>query len=358
MYMCAKGIAFDSVFTIFLEDFRIVRLYGNFVFYFISGREPERWGWWTQQIITPIIVLVGIGGNIMSFLLMKTKSLRKKSYSHFLCALAVFDSLCLINRQTMLIHEILVDKNENGVFTQYSDLSCQIYSFYEHVCYLMSSWLIVGMAAERVIAMCLPFRKTLLRTQTGAIVTIISTFILLCLTQIFRFIMVKNIHGICQGDTWTHFEYINLHIYFYQLTLVLVLPFIIVLVCNSLVIYQIHRVRKAAGNSRSRAAQRSHKTTWMLLAISFTYLITMLPLVVISFIWRVALENKYVDMVFTLYPIQQFVSVISFCNYGVNFFIYIWSGRSFRFELKRIFSRERHQSMSVTRTREEFLRLT
>jgi ATP/ADP translocase len=33
-----------------------------FVFYFISGREPERWGWWTQQILTPVIVLVGIGG--------------------------------------------------------------------------------------------------------------------------------------------------------------------------------------------------------------------------------------------------------------------------------------------------------
>lgn len=32
MYMCAKGIAFDSVFTIFLEDFRIVRLYGNLFF--------------------------------------------------------------------------------------------------------------------------------------------------------------------------------------------------------------------------------------------------------------------------------------------------------------------------------------
>ncbi|CAC5392733.1 unnamed protein product [Mytilus coruscus] len=166
------------------------------------GLEPAKWGFWIQQIITPIIVVVGICGNVMSFLLMKTKSLRRKSYSHFLCALAVFDSLCLINRQITLIHEMMVDNEKDGVFTYYSDLSCQLFSFYEHVCYLMSSWLIVGMAAERGVAMCLPFRKTLIRTQTGAFVTIISTFVVMCFTQIFRFIMMKNIGGLCQGRSF------------------------------------------------------------------------------------------------------------------------------------------------------------
>ncbi|XP_076080201.1 uncharacterized protein LOC143051014 [Mytilus galloprovincialis] len=324
---------------------------------FAVGQYPGRWGFWTQQIVTPIIVVVGIAGNLASFLLMKTKSFRKKSYSHFLCALAVFDSLCLINRQITLIHEMMVDNEKDGVFTYYSDLSCQMFSFYEHVCYLMSSWLIVGMAAERVVAMCFPFKKTLIRTQTGAIVTIISTFVVMCFTQIFRFIMMKNIGGVCQGDTYEHVEYIKLHIYFYQLTLVLCLPFLLVLVCNTSVMYQIYRVRKAAVKSRSRVIMRSHKSTLMLLAIAFTYLITMLPLVVISFIWMVAMENKDVSMVISLYPVQQCVSVISYCNYGVNFFIYIISGRSFRLELRRIFLKEQLQNTSATRTREEFLRL-
>ena len=159
------------------------------------------------------------------------------------------------------------DKKKCGVFTNYRNVSCQIYTFYEHVCYLMSSWLIVRMAAERVVAMCLPFRKTVLRTQTGAIVMIISTFVLMCISQIFRFIMIKNVGGNCEGDMDTHSEYLN----FYQFTLYLTLPFILVLVCNSMVIYQIHRVRKTAGNTRSRVVERSHKTTLMLFAILFTY---------------------------------------------------------------------------------------
>lgn len=289
---------------------------------------------------------------------MKTKSLRKKSYSHFLCALAVFDSLCLIDRQIFLIHKIYTEeKGVDGIFTHYSDLSCQIYSFCQHVCMLMSSWLIVGMAAERVVAMCLPFRKTLLRTQTGAIIMIISTLVLMCLTQIFRFIMVKNKGGKCGGDEERHPEYIDLHIYFYQFTLVLTLPFLIVLVCNGLVIYQIYRVRKAATNTRSRVLERSHKTTLMLLAISITYLITMLPLVVIAFAFHVSLKTMNVDLFISLIPVMDLVSVVSYCNYGVNFFIYILSGRSFRLELKRVFRRERFHSMSSTRTREEVLKL-
>ena len=257
----------------------------------------------------------------------------------------------------MLIHEHLQDKNQDGVFTYYDDMSCGIYNFYEHVCYLMSSWLIVGMAAERVVAMCLPFRKTLMRTQTGAIIIIMCIFIIMCLSQVFRFFMVKNIGERCQGDTYDHIEYIYLHIYFYQLTLVLTLPFTIVLVCNSLIIYQIRRVRKAAGSTGSRVAERSHRTTRMLMAISFTYLATMLPLVIVSFIWQFAMEHHDVEMVFSLYPIQQMISVISHCNYGVNFIIYILSGRSFRFQLKQIFSRKRQYSASATRTREEIMRL-
>jgi len=162
-----------------------------------------------------MIVIIGIIGSIISFVLMKTKMFRNKSYSQFLCALSVFDSLCLIYRQKTLIHEHLQDKSQDGVFTYYNDISCRIYNFYEHVCYLMSSWLIVGMAAERVVAMCLPFRKTLMRTQTGAIIIIMCIFIIMCLSQVFRFFMVKNIGERCQEDIYEHIQYINIQKYRY-----------------------------------------------------------------------------------------------------------------------------------------------
>ena len=41
-----------------------------------------------------------------------------------------------------------------------------------NTCAIRCQWLIVGMAAERLVVVCLPFRKTLLRTQTGTIIVI------------------------------------------------------------------------------------------------------------------------------------------------------------------------------------------
>lgn len=319
--------------------------------------EPDRWGWWVMQILTPVIVIVGIIGNCLSFAVMKSKALRKKSYSHFLCALAVFDSLTLIFRQITLIHEILTHYNYPGVFDHFDDAACKTFNFTEHMCYLMSSWLIVCMAAERVIAVCLPFKKTIFRTQTGAVVIILSLFVVMSYTQVFRFIMIGKVGDKCEGLEAFIELYIPLHIYVFQFALSFILPFITVLVCNSLVLYQIYAVRKAAGGP---SISRTHKTTFMLLTISFTYVIAFLPTVVISSVmygYVASGSPEAPEMWRKLTPLVHLFAVVSFINYGVNFFIYVLSGRSFRFELTKFFNRERNSSTSVTKTREEILRL-
>lgn len=314
--------------------------------------------------MTPIIVLVGIIGNCFSFAVMKSQNLRKKSYSHFLCALAVFDSLTLISRQVTLIDEMYGYLGNKGVFYHFNDAACKTYNFMEHMCYLMSSWLIVCMAAERVVAVCLPFKKTILRTQTGAVAIIFSLFVILSYTQVFRFIMIGSFNNTCQAVNSFLELYVNLHIYLYQFTLIFTLPFLLVFIFNSLVLYQIYRVRREANSdSRSRVAARTHKTTFMLLAISFTYIATMLPLVVISITIHVTMHSgkpiyEVQKLILSIQPWYDVVSVISFANYGINFFIYVISGQSFRFELHRMmFKKERNSTTSGTRTREEVMKL-
>jgi len=137
-----------------------------------------------KQIVTPIIVVIGIGGNILSFVVMKTKSWRHKSYSHFLCALAVFDSLTLINREVLLVHELRMYAGDTGLYNGFSDIACSLHNFYEHMCYLMSSWLIVCMAVERVVAVFFPLRKAFLCTQHGAVIVILVLLMFLTYTQV------------------------------------------------------------------------------------------------------------------------------------------------------------------------------
>ena len=318
------------------------------------------WGWWTMQILTPVIVIVGIIGNILSFRVMKSKRLKHKSYSHLLCALACFDSLSLIGRQIDITNELVKWKLDHNMFRDFSNESCKVFKFFENMCYLMSAWLIVSIAFERLFAVCFPFKKFLLRTQSGAIFTVLLLFALLSITQAFILVAFGNIDGTCTALEQHLAMYTKVYIYFYQFTLIFALPFLLVFCCNVMVIYQIYRIRREAGNTSASSERRTHKTTFMLLTISFAYVVFMLPLFVVSAIVHTNTGSmEGIMLTFKLKPFTEFFSVVSYMNYGINFFIYILCGRSFRVELRRLFVRKRNLSITGTRTRtkEELIRL-
>lgn len=339
----------------------------------ISGfpDRPAEWGFWTKFILTPLIVLAGLIGNTLSFIVMKSKALRHKSYSHYLSALAVFDTLTLIIRQVRIVDEYYYNKKGvNEVFKNFDDFGCKIFHYLEHVAYLMSSWLIVLMAIERLIAVCLPFKKVVIRKQTGATLCICSLFIIVCLSQAFRLVMIEQIgYGIhnCEASDVYLDLYTSLHVYFYQWTLTFVLPVVLVLVCNILVLYQIFKIkrelrRKDKRHRHNRTSRKNHRTTCMLLVVSFTFIGTLLPLFTLTLIMDIAVRkmgSEAWSLYTTLWPYIETCEAVSLVNYAANFFIYILSGKSFRFELRRVFYYQRSSKRSFTArsTRDEIIRL-
>ena len=214
----------------------------------------QDWGQWVKFATTPMIVGIGIIGNALSFVVMKTKSLRHKSYSHYLCALAFFDTLTLLLRLVITVDEYYKTVlYKQGLFQEFSHGACAMFNFFEHVSYLMSSWLVVLMAVERLVAVCMPFRKALIRTQSGAIITICVLCIIVCVSQVFRVVMVENfdsqMEGINARKCAASENYISLFsmltVYYYEMALMFVLPVGTILTCNCLVLYQIFRVQKA-----------------------------------------------------------------------------------------------------------------
>ena len=107
---------------------QILQIYLSF-----SGYPPGRgglahvsWTFWAQQIGTPIIMLVGVTGNVLSFLVLKSKRYRFKSYSHYLCTLAVFDSLVLIFKYIQRVNKLLQKTGHAGLFEEYGDAACKV----------------------------------------------------------------------------------------------------------------------------------------------------------------------------------------------------------------------------------------
>lgn len=87
---------------------------------------PKTWSWWLLQIGTPLVVLVGLTGNVLSLLVLKSRRFRAKSYSHYLCALAVFDSLVLIGKYLRRVNGLLTSGGHAGLFQSYGDAGCKV----------------------------------------------------------------------------------------------------------------------------------------------------------------------------------------------------------------------------------------
>ena len=308
---------------------------------------------------------------------MKTKSLRRKSYSHYLCALAVFDTLTLIIRQVESVDEYLVSyKKTTGIFQHFNSGSCKMYNFTVHVITLMCSWLVVFMAVERVVAVRFPFKKVYFRKETGAAVAITTLFVIMCLTQSFRFLMIehivyddkKNIRDCLASNRYIEM-YTSLDVYFFLWTLVFVLPVVFISVCNSIVICHIIKVRKDIQQEdnfltyrNDRARGRRHKSTIMLLIVTFMYIITLLPLFTLSLIVDVTIKVGSIDTARNTYvALRPFIDLsvsVSLLNYAVNFYVYVLSGKRFRYELKKLITRKKSTKRVILArpTKEEFLK--
>ncbi|WAR23824.1 hypothetical protein MAR_037493 [Mya arenaria] len=214
--------------------------------------------------------------------------------------------------------------------------------------------------------------KSYSQRRSGATLAIIALFVAICLSQAFRLVMVEQLESRNCGASDSFIElYSNLHIYFYHMTLTFILPVTFVLVCNGLVLYQIFKIRHEINsraeqkNRHHRAMRKTHRTTCMLLTVSFTYLGTLLPLLTLSLILDMIVKARGRDA-YSFYvavtPYLDVAIVISLLNYAANFFIYILSGKNFRYELRKNFHRQRISMRSLTvrstkETKEEVIRL-
>lgn len=104
-------------------------------------------------------------------------------------------------------------------------------------------------------------------------------------------------------------------------------------------------LQRSRGRGSSTAQQQPvmsmvrHKTTCMLLIVSFTYIITFLPLVIISIVVHVTitLDPESAPSVYMrLKEPSKVFELFSEINYAANFYIYVLSGTQFRYTMLRL----------------------
>ena len=251
-----------------------------------------------------------------------------------------------------------------------------------------SVWLIVAVTFERYVAVCRPLAASEICRKSRAFAIMAALLVLLTCTNV-HFFWTTELHDVTQCDVTAYacepaegYAILVVEIWPWVDALIYsLLPLFMIVVFNSLIIRTLahsnrHRdvtstrdssrgmLRMRRSKSRtlsgecsggggvirksSSSSESSTRLTVMLLTVSFTFLITTLPMnitLICTTFWNSYAKDVAVGAKFKL--IRTIAEMLMYANHSMNFFLYCATGNKFRQELLAVFRRKKNPSLSV-----------
>lgn len=305
--------------------------------------------------VPPILLAVGTFGNIFSFyiLLKSTKNATNASIYSYLSVLAILDLLVLyIGLLRLWIGQFMIDIEDTNI------VLCKLVIFLGYVCSDASVWLIVAMTIERAIVVTFPLKAPRVCNTKYARICIISICVVFaCVNCHFLWSLelqhyTFNDTVISECEATADFKVLVEDIWpWVDAALYSLLPSSIIIVLNCIIIRNVISAKNARdvlrqesslfrrncllNNNQSRSrAEVSRKITLMLLAISFTFLLTTLPMnigLIYTSVFGVPRDNATLVKTQLVNTIAE---LLMYTNHSINFFLYCATGKKFRSQFK------------------------
>ena len=241
----------------------------------------------------------------------------------------------------------------------------------------MSSWLVVCFTLDRYIAVRHPLQRSRLCTEKRAKLIIVFLLLFLMASQAFRLYYIEKLDRQsatkCHAPKKKRIEYYAVHYFLFSFLLRFFIPFLIICIFNGMIIFHIQKMRKMRRDSRegwspsastnspinthacttltstntSLASRNTNMAITMLFTVCIVFIVTLLPNAIISVIQFIQHQTTPDYTLFcNLWKMDAPLQMIRLSNYAINFVIYGFTGRQFRRELFRMFSRVRRRSSS------------
>ena len=309
--------------------------------------------------IPPILFIIGVIGNSLSFIILNRKVMRRISTYAYLAVLSNTDTVVLF---VGLLRLWVAELTGHNIIDR-AQWICKLINVVGSTVSDYSVWLIIAVTVERFIVVCYPLKGTTVCRRGRAYGVIAALLILLFLvnmhffwttrlTQVEQCGLVKSHCEAAEGFDFLVDElwpWVDAFVYSF-------LPFVVIIVLNSLIILQVARSKRdradvlcggggGGGSIRSSrsAPENNSKLSVMLLTVSFAFLATTLPmnvtLIVTAFWKKYSVADKSLAAKFKL--IRTVTELLMYINHSMNFFLYCATGQKFRQELCALFCRHR-----------------
>ncbi|KAK2162568.1 hypothetical protein LSH36_96g04019 [Paralvinella palmiformis] len=349
--------------------------------------------------LTPVIIILGVVGNFLSFLVFSVSHLRRNSSSVYLAALALVDTGFLLS---LLI--VWLDKVDVPLFDKQG--WCQMVVYLTHLCPFLSVWYVVGFTAERYVIVWHPLRKDRFCTPRTSklgvgVLSVVGLTLYSFTTWTSGIMIVTGDEPMC--IPFPRYYDIITFLSTIDALITLILPSIIIVVLNIRILIRIHQIQKRMASNRRQVAlafshSNAHKMSTLKAEISdkgsmhFRFSnrsltdaeVTFLPPIDVAETkrnkrtvafrgrsqYRLARMLLVASSVFVLLNIpvhyfkiqafmqhlfgysyksskrdlqwHQFFQLIYYVNFAINFFVYSVCGRPFRSGLKHLVLRLRY----------------
>ncbi|XP_059166627.1 FMRFamide receptor-like [Physella acuta] len=289
---------------------------------------------WVLLFFPPFLLFLGITGNMLTLLILRSKSLRHNFVAQFLSYLAICNLLNLFVGLTRLWIIGLVDADIRLL----SSLACQVHLAFSIIFHVIANWTMVCVTACKLLFVSNPIRANGICTK-AAIHTIMFTLITFftifeVLTSSNQYTMVKLGNGRLKYCGINH----GGHVHLIQVTMFYFIPGILILIFNVCIIITVNRKPDTIDDSAiARKKERiMHLLAYILFVCDVQILILELPYAIQYALGERLFDNT--DLGRTKYTVFYNVSaILVYTNYSVNFVIYCFFGDHFRAELRRIF---------------------
>lgn len=298
-----------------------------------------------QTIAVPVIAVLGIIGNCVSFAVFTRPSLRTNSCSFFLAARSVSDSGFLIALFTIWLSSTL-----DLELSRITGL-CQTFIFLTYVFSCMSVWLVVFVTAENYIRICKPFLVNKVCKLFNAKVLVAVVCVLVSSFYSFPFWAVS---GECI-PVERQFNFMQGVIYVDSL-LTFVIPCILmtVFIVSVLIttLKSCKRRRRLSASSMKASKNPVTKVAKMLLAVTLIFFCLNIPSHVVRL--RLAIQTfKYSTANVTSLDvtINSLALLLYYTSLAINVIVYYIFGSKFRHVFQEIVLCKKPALLSVTSSR-------
>ena len=296
-----------------------------------------------QRYCLPVIILFGLVGNTLSLLVMLQPQNRKISCCVYMAGLAVSDNGALL---TMTYFWVVTD----GYPQPWTDFSCKLWVYIVLLTTAGSAFILVVMTADRCLAIRFALKArvwcTAYRAKIGLAITVGCVAIV--------YIPIALMSGVVDGKVCASFavkSQLSLVLSYVNLVLIPVIPFVLIVVMNTLIVMTVHQSKKFSQRNQKyskdgektkeeeqeeKANTRNRQLTAMLLMVSIAYIVILLPIScrVLAYMFVDYTRSPEAFAIFVL--LYNAINNVLFLNNAINFYLYCIAGAKFREDLKRL----------------------